>query len=701
MAFDWRKLFGLRSTQAVDQESVDQEPLNVQRRTYSRGDTIGGEYRVLDVFSGGMGHVYLVNHDNSEVPIVLKTLQRPEDERQRALFIREAETWVSLGRHRNVVSAAYVREVDGQLFVAAEYVPPSPGRGNTMEAYVGIDGLPVALMALWVGGFCDGMNHSRNRGVVAHRDIKPANLMIDPDGTLRITDFGLARSFSLPSGAMEGLAERRNIAGTLPFMAPEQITHPETLDHRVDIYAFGVSLYQVMSGSLPFVSTRQDELIHQILNPHQQPRPLDGPFAELCHRCLKKNRKERFQSFDELRKAASAILEATGNARLPPPVESNDELELIYTKALSYGAMGHPDIALRHATEYARRVPDDDRAWTELSKQYLIQGKLKQSIKASRKALSIVPFKSFPRNNLGVALNRLGQHEEALRELKVAASHDPLNTGPLLNQLGPLMALRRPLEAVHVLERAALISPEKATIWANLGAVNLEIGEYAQAERCLKRALKLHPGLREAEENLKTLRSRRHQGSDSASDAGRLIAKGRFIEAEKILLQRVEQQPTDVDAWHNLGIVALQTKRLGRAKACFERVIQLKPDEDFSLVQLIRLKGGAGDFEGAIGHCEQLEKIPKKRVQAVVLRAQLLQGMGRYELAVKELREVVRNEPHLDEVWFILSELYEREGDLQASLESARHALALLRQRGGDADNIRMLRERIRRLSRT
>lgn len=304
------------------------------------------------------------------------------------------------------------------------------------------------------------------------------------------------------------------------------------------------------------------------------------------------------------------------------------------------------------------------------------------------------------RNNLGVALHRLGRHDEAVNQLRVAASHDPLNTGALLNQANPLMSLRRPLEAIQVMQKAIEIAPEKASIWANLGAVQMEVGLEAEAEQCLREALELHPGLHEAQENLSTLIARRTRAplGRGRPDPDKLLAASRFTEAEALLLERVAGHEDDVDAWHNLGIIATHQRREREAIERFERVVAIKPGEEFARKQLVRLKGGIGDFAGALRECAELARIPKERLSAALLRAQLLQGNGETARAVRELQQWVDTNPELDQVWFILSEIHEREGQLKESLEAATKNLAVLRKFGGLADNITMAEERVARL---
>jgi len=367
---------------------------------------------------------------------------------------------------------------------------------------------------------------------------------------------------------------------------------------------------------------------------------------------------------------------------------------------MSYGEMGQPELALEYALKYSRMAPDDDRAWTELGKQYLTQNRLQDSVDASLRSVQLAPFKSEARNNLGLALDQLGKHDEALIQLQIAASHDPLNTGALLNQMGPLISLRRPFEAIQVMQLAISIAPEKASIWANLGAVQAEVGQDREAEVSLRKALELSPNLPEAQRNLRTLLEKRARprSREGRPDPGKLLAAGRFTEAEALLLERVAENMNDVDAWHNLGIIAMHQRREHEAIERFERVVAIKPSEAFARTQLVRLRAGAGDIAGALRECTALATIPKERLTAALLRAQLLQGIGKTSQAIQELQQLVQANPELDQVWFVLSEILEREGQLKESLAAATKNLALLRKFGGLADNITMAEDRIARL---
>ena len=163
---------------------------------YKPGDWISGEYHVLEVFGGagksGQGVVYLVEEREAPEPFVLKTVQGDQDAAGKSRLVREAEVWVSLGFHPYIVPALWVRELDDQLFVAAEFICPDAEGRSTLSHYIADGPLPLPVVCRWAVQFCDGLQYAVEKGLRAHRDIKPDNLMVGSAYELRITDFGLA-----------------------------------------------------------------------------------------------------------------------------------------------------------------------------------------------------------------------------------------------------------------------------------------------------------------------------------------------------------------------------------------------------------------------------------------------------------------------------------------------------------------------------
>lgn len=186
---------------------------------YQLGEWIEGQYRVRRIFGGegksGMGVVYLVEGRSSEEPFVLKTFQRsgPTDDTL-ARFKREADAWLKLGRHPNIVPCLWVSEFSGQLFVAAEYVAPDLHGRKTLTDHVKSGSISLAQQVSWIAQFCYGMSHAVSQGLEVHRDIKPDNLMVDGLGRLRITDFGLVKQ----SGSDLALGRQRDRSKALPSL---------------------------------------------------------------------------------------------------------------------------------------------------------------------------------------------------------------------------------------------------------------------------------------------------------------------------------------------------------------------------------------------------------------------------------------------------------------------------------------------------
>src|SRR5216683_1738298 len=237
-----------------------------KRRKYRAGDTIGGVYRVLHVFEGGLGIVYVVAHTSGD-RIVLKTLK--DESFQAAQFRREAETWVRVGSHANIVKAFWVDEVAGMLCVAAELIEPDEIGRLSLRDYLQLGAFTTIQIARCTAQFCYGLEHAIGRGLVSHRDIKPENLLIGSAGILKITDFGIASaapiaddSQSPPLKLGRWQAVGGEISGTPPYMAPEQIAGSYQQDQRVDIYAFGVVLYEMAYGRLPFAGRTPREFFH-------------------------------------------------------------------------------------------------------------------------------------------------------------------------------------------------------------------------------------------------------------------------------------------------------------------------------------------------------------------------------------------------------------------------------------------------------
>jgi len=214
-------------------------------------------YEVKSVLGeGGMGTVYLATDTALDRSVAVKVL-RPEiadDPVLRDRFVREARAAARVS-HPNLTHVYFVGEAEGRPYFAMEYCP-----GTTLEAAIREKGpfpLDRGLAVLEQAAL--GLAAAHGAGVI-HRDVKPSNLMLLPDGSVKVTDFGLAKSLSGDVSATAG-----RILGTPTFMSPEQV-RGKPVDARTDIYLLGLTAWTLFAGRPPFASEQVGEVINDQMN---------------------------------------------------------------------------------------------------------------------------------------------------------------------------------------------------------------------------------------------------------------------------------------------------------------------------------------------------------------------------------------------------------------------------------------------------
>ncbi|MEO2090387.1 MAG: protein kinase, partial [Gemmataceae bacterium] len=194
--------------------------------------------------AGGMGAVYKARQPNLDRVVALKIVQSPtgdDDPVFAERFAREARAMARLD-HPNIVTIHESGEAGGLPYMLMEFVDGITLR-DAMENKI----LTTAESLAVIPQICDALDYAHRTGVV-HRDIKPENILIDQTGRVKIADFGLAK---LADPMNVTLTRTRQAMGTPHYMAPEQWEKPNEVDHRADIYALGVVLYELLTGELP------------------------------------------------------------------------------------------------------------------------------------------------------------------------------------------------------------------------------------------------------------------------------------------------------------------------------------------------------------------------------------------------------------------------------------------------------------------
>jgi serine/threonine-protein kinase len=250
--------------------------------------------------SGGMGEVYLAHDARLDRNVALKLLDPTlvADGASRARFLREARLASSLD-HPNICAVHEVGEADGRLFIAMQFV-----EGETLRRV--IDGRPLGLESLLSIALqvADALAAAHDRGIV-HRDVKAGNIMVTPDGRAKVLDFGLAKLLERAAGAHDThLTVTGAVMGTPSSMSPEQ-ARGERVDHRSDIFSFGVVLYEMATGRAPFKGRSRADLISALLTePHAPATEVNDELPQrlsaVIDRALAKEPDDRFQSMAEV-----------------------------------------------------------------------------------------------------------------------------------------------------------------------------------------------------------------------------------------------------------------------------------------------------------------------------------------------------------------------------------------------------------------
>lgn len=247
-------------------------------------------------------------------------------------FRREANIWIELGKHPHFVHVYWVDEIAGRLCIVMEYLPEDEAGLLSLADH--LEKMPpgISQTLRWAIRFCYGMTYAYLKGVRCHRDIKPKNILINNDGNVQITDFGLGNSIGAakpeiePKITIEQRAKQKikpktsdNVTGYISHMSPEWWSDRSKCDQRLDIYSFGITLYQMInSGKLPFVGYTVEE--YENFHRYGQIPPSASPLFPVIDRCLNKDPDKRYQTFDELRSNLESLLKSTTGEIIASPV---------------------------------------------------------------------------------------------------------------------------------------------------------------------------------------------------------------------------------------------------------------------------------------------------------------------------------------------------------------------------------------------
>jgi serine/threonine protein kinase len=395
-----------------------------------------GKYEIVEELGrGAMGVVYKARDPLIGRMVALKTVMPGllSDQDLLKRFYREAQ---SAGRlqHPNIVIIHDLGESDGLPYIAMELV-----EGESLQKIIARKvALPLATKLTILVQICRALGYAHQHGIV-HRDVKPANILVKPDGTIKVVDFGIVHL------ADTGMTSSGMILGTVSYMAPEQL-RGEAVDARSDIFAVGAVMYELLSYRKAFDGANITAIMFKIASGEPTPLPQVVPgiphaLDEAVRRCLRKDREDRFQSLEDLVFELEPLARAAQREVVDSLVEQGrgllkqqdfvgaeevlrSALELDSSDERAKGLMLKVQAELKHlrGTPRIKECLKEGRSWLE-------QGKYLEASQAFEEILRLNSHHGQAHELLRQAREALAKADEVRKKLEVARR--ALNQGEL------------------------------------------------------------------------------------------------------------------------------------------------------------------------------------------------------------------------------------------------------------------------------
>ncbi len=651
------------------------------RSRLGRGGRLGGEeaiptleleagqtlrhYRLVEkIGEGGMGEVWRAEDLDLERPVALKflTASALERDEMRARFLREARTAAALN-HPDICTIHEVGELEGLPFIAMELI-----EGRTLDEHLRDAGrLPLAEIVRIALPIAEGLAAAHGRGIV-HRDLKPGNVMLTADGQVKILDFGLAKPEAVLAG--DGAATRAEtvdakmtregtILGTLPYMSPEQAA-ARAVDARSDVFSFGVLLYQMASGELPFDGDTPTSTLAKILE--SEPRPLSSlrqglppDLERIVRRCLQKRPEDRYNDTRDL-VAALRDLRTTAEAEpAPAAAAANPPRRSLW-----------PWLAAAAAAVLAVLLVLGPRTGGEPEPP--------PAAEAERPSVAVLPFHNLSADaendyfSAGMTeeiiskLSRIDGLEVASRSSVAAYQERQLDARAIGAELGVRYLLdgsvRRAGSRVRI-STQLVDSSSGRNLWSEEFEGTLDDVFAIQEETALEIARQLDLHLSPQEE-----RAVQRRSTDN------VLAYDTYLKAQALLLQ----------GWGDYD-------KLMATRELYRQALELDPDYAPAMAGLASVEAQLyRNFDSSEEHIERAEELAARAaaLEPGLVRAQVALGeiaamRYDYHRAERLMREVVRLEPKEPLYWDYLSWIlaYRTPPDPDGAIAAAEEALRL------------------------
>jgi serine/threonine protein kinase len=435
------------------------------------GELIEGRWKVVEILGHRPDHptkTLFVQDVVSGDEFAVKTPNEVVDFRnidEYQHFRREAIAWMRLGSHPHIVRAQFLRIVNSSPFLFLEFM-----EGGDLSLLVRSGELvgQVAKVVSFALQLCEALLYAAQRGIHAHGDINPHNCLLDQDGSLKLTDFGMSRVVT--DGGKSGTSMPRRS----PFyMAPEQFLSPGDCDVSSDIYQFGILLFEMTVGRVPFPGTSWKEIMTAHLT---EPPPAIScysvPLHAIVSRCLAKLPVERFQNFEAVHRELAILAKYYRVSRPQNTVSEKPSLEAA-RRGSNFLVLGEYNSAIAELTSAINAPQEIFRGF-----EYAVAA----APESTAAVLSILL------HHKALALQQLGRYAEALfcaeRALQVNEDYLPawLSKGQMSLECG------YPVVASFCFEHVLEMEPKNELAWL-LHAISLDCADKRnEAQKCLQTA---------------------------------------------------------------------------------------------------------------------------------------------------------------------------------------------------------------------
>lgn len=380
-----------QSRQEVHAPAATAEGREVVASTRLPGETFGGYQIVREIARGGMGIVYLAREHKLRRTVALKVLRAGEGASDEDLhrFLREAEAAASLA-HPNIVPIHELDVNEGTPFFTMDYI-----EGPSLEMLIGEGQLTIRRSVEILEEVALAIHYAHSKGIV-HRDLKPGNVIIAPDGSPMLTDFGLAVNLT-QDREQQRLTHSGVVMGTIPYIPPEQAAgRVEQCGPHSDIYSLGAVLYEMITGKAPFEGQTQFELLHAVL--HREPPPprrinprIPPDLQTICLKCLEKPAWRRYRTAEELAADCRAWLNGEMIRARPATFWYRGWRLLSRHRTLSWGALGMAVLVLaffRYASSLHGETEKKEQEKARIEEAFHLQVRKVEKLQAEKEELT-------------------------------------------------------------------------------------------------------------------------------------------------------------------------------------------------------------------------------------------------------------------------------------------------------------------------